>query len=252
MRSVSDEIINILDRSTLAGSNLVLPEQIEREDYVQIDKVLRMAGGKWNRKLRAHVFAGAAADAIEPIILTGEVRDTKSDFGQFFTPPELAEYLAAMACILPGMRVLEPEAGIGNLVRAARAYTQDVTAWEIDIKLYETLVMDCEIAYHGDFLQVTPEQIAQVDRVLMNPPFAKQADIDHVVHALKFLKPGGRLVSVMGAGIRFRQTKKAHALRLWVEKAGGTITDLPAGSFKASGTDVNAVVVNVVKPVNQG
>jgi 16S rRNA G1207 methylase RsmC len=35
----------------------------------------------------------------------------------------------------------------------------------------------------------------------MNPPFARQADIHHVNHALKFLKPDGLLVSVMSAGV---------------------------------------------------
>ncbi len=33
----------------------------------------------------------------------------------------------------------------------------------------------------------------------MNPPFSRQQDIRHVMHAAKFLKPGGRLVAVMGA-----------------------------------------------------
>ena len=32
------------------------------------------------------------------------------------------------------------------------------------------------------------------DAVLMNPPFAQGADIEHITRALKMLKPGGRLV----------------------------------------------------------
>jgi 16S rRNA G1207 methylase RsmC len=33
------------------------------------------------------------------------------------------------------------------------------------------------------------------DRVVMNPPFDLERDVDHVTHALKFLEPEGQLVA---------------------------------------------------------
>ena len=44
----------------------------------------------------------------------------------------------------------------------------------------------------------TPAPLA--DRVVMNPPFERYQDRDHVLHALSLLKPGGRLVAITGAG----------------------------------------------------
>ena len=50
-----------------------------------------------------------------------------------------------------------------------------------------TLYLDPE----PDFMKArVPMDGAQFDAVVMNPPFEKQADIDHVLHAYKMLKPG--------------------------------------------------------------
>ena len=76
----------------------------------------------------------------------------------------------------------------------------------------------------------------------MNPPFAKQQDIEHVTHAFRCLKPAGRLVSVMSAGVVFRETKLAREFRAFMEKRGGYERN-PEGSFKVSGTNVNTVTV---------
>jgi len=36
----------------------------------------------------------------------------------------------------------------------------------------------------------------------MNPPFENGADIKHIQHAMKMLKPGGRLVAICANGPR--------------------------------------------------
>jgi len=51
----------------------------------------------------------------------------------------------------------------------------------------------------------------------------------------------------MAAGVAFRTDKKTLAFRRLVETHGGAIDPLPAGAFKSSGTDVNAVVVTLEK-----
>ena len=93
-----------------------------------------------------------------------------------------------------------------------------------------------------------------VDYVLMNPPFARSQDIDHVLHAFKFLKPGGKLIAVMAPGWRFHDTKKAKAFRDFVEEngeqrdRGGTNYGyLPEGTFKASGTNIKTTWVLLQK-----
>jgi type I restriction-modification system DNA methylase subunit len=102
-----------------------------------------------------------------------------------------------------------------------------------------------------NFLEVSPHDAfgppGGFDAVCMNPPFSKRQDIIHVKHALKFLKPGGKLVSVMSAGVTFRQDNLTKDFRAMIEDNDGDFTQLAPGSFKSSGTNVNAVVLEVVK-----
>ena len=96
---------------------------------------------------------------------------------------------------------------------------------------------------HMDFLVQAPE--ASYDRVVMNPPFAKQADIKHVLHAFRFLKPSGLLVSVMAASVAFRDNKLTQEFRDLIRDRHGDIEALPDGAFKASGTMVRSVIVTL-------
>ncbi len=98
-------------------------------------------------------------------------------------------------------------------------------------------------------LPTVGEQI--YDRVVMNPPFDRERDIDHVIHALKFLKPNGHLTAVMSAGAAFRDTKMSKAFRELMNSMGGTYRDLPAGSFASVGTYVNTIVIQVWKDGRQ-
>lgn len=47
----------------------------------------------------------------------------------------------------------------------------------------------------------------------------------------------------MSAGTEFRETRKAIAFRELIEAKKGVWRDLPAGSFAASGTYVNTVIL---------
>ncbi|KNY16930.1 hypothetical protein AKG11_11455 [Shinella sp. SUS2] len=82
-------------------------------------------------------------------------------------------------------------------------------------------------------------------RLLANPPFVKQDDIRHVMHAFKFLKSGGRLVAIVSASVMFRDNKLTTAFREFVSANGGGMKRLPDGSFKSSGTGVNTCIVTV-------
>lgn len=90
------------------------------------------------------------------------------------------------------------------------------------------------------------------DRIIMNPPFSERRDAQHVQHAYTLLKPGGRIVAIMGEGVFFGSDKKAEAFREWLEKVGGTSEKLPPGSFQDPSlpvtTGVNARMVVIDKP----
>jgi hypothetical protein len=81
----------------------------------------------------------------------------------------------------------------------------------------------------------------------MNPPFDRERDIDHVVHALDFLEPDGFLTAIMSAGTEFRETRKSQAFRALVERMNGKWDDLPPGSFSSVGTNINTMRLRVYK-----
>ena len=83
------------------------------------------------------------------------------------------------------------------------------------------------------------------DRVVMNPPFARQDDIRHVTHAMRFLKDGGRLVSVMAASILFRDNRLTSDFRALIDERGGDIEECPEAAFRSSGTMVRTVIVTI-------
>lgn len=243
---VSQDVLEVLDRSRTDGPNLYLPPgQLDRKLYEAVNKALVCAGGKWTRGAKAHVFAGPAEDAIEPILLTGEITDAKREFQAFYTPPDLAHEVVRLAQVGPDHLVLEPSCGDGALVSPIVATGALVDAYEIRPEPAEEVRdrfgNDCTVAV-GDFLEVEPRPV--YDRVTMNPPFAKQADARHVLHAAKFLAPGGRLVAIMSASVTFRDTPLYREVRDLVTANGGSIDPLPEGSFKESGTGVNTVLVS--------
>ncbi len=242
---VSEEVMAVLSVARLEGTSLFLPPtQLERKLYESTNKVLEAAGGKWNRKAKAHVFPGDAADAMDQILLTGQVT-VPQNFGFFPTPQPIVTQLLQMADLQPHHKALEPSAGIGNIANRLREKVASVDCVELLPKNVEALkaAMPSVPVVEGDFLAIAPER--KYDRIVMNPPFAKQADIKHVMHAARFLKNGGRLVSVMASGVKFREDRTAKEFRAFLSDNGGTIEDLPQDSFKESGTAVNTVVITL-------
>jgi predicted RNA methylase len=248
---ISDEVMKVLGSAEVVGANLYMTHlgTLDRKLYTEVNKVLEAIGGKWNRSAKAHVFPEAASNVIDPILLTGEYSRTKQDFGQFDTPPEVVARVMELSEIdeFNGRpMVLEPSAGLGNIARAAADRGAGVTTIEIDAKRNAALKAAGFAVNHGDFLAFHPSDAFRFDLVLMNPPFAGQADIDHVTHALKFVKPGGRLVAVMSAAVLYRDNEKTRKFRDLIGKqATGVWEELDAGAFKASGTMVRACIVAV-------
>jgi hypothetical protein len=153
----------------------------------------------------------------------------------FPTPLELAARVVELADIRPGMTVLEPSAGTGNLVRAVLAAAPCATVYAVEINptLHAGLSALVAGGRCGDFLAMNGE-LGPFDRVVMNPPFERGADIRHVEHARGKLKPGGRLVAIVADGPRQRDSLKSLAT-VWYS--------LPPGSFAEEGTNVNAAIL---------
>jgi predicted RNA methylase len=169
--------------------------------------------------------------------------------GYFRTPPDLVAEMLDRAEIRAGHVVLEPSAGDGAILEQVEDLHADplTVCFEINPTLCEVLRARGFDARPVDFLEQEPGQV-RYDRVLMNPPFEKLQDVEHVQHAFRFLKPGGRLVAIMSPGPFFHDTKKASDFRDWFEDLGGEVEEIEAGAFKESGTGVASRLVVLDKP----
>jgi len=167
--------------------------------------------------------------------------------GYFPTPAALVADMIESADIPEGVAVdvLEPEGGSGAIldqVRASRPLAR-LTTYERHSSLRDVLSLKGYELAGSDFLDARPA--ASFDFVLMNPPFEKSQDIEHVLHAFDFLKPGGRLVAIMSPGPFYRSDRTAQDFRLWFDSVGGEKVDIPAGVFKESGTGIATVMVTI-------
>ena len=227
------------------GPRLVLAEKLDRTVYSHVARALENAGGTWSRQAQAFLFDRPAAEAIEPLLLTGEVNDARADHAAFYTPPELADEVIAQAAIAPGMEVLEPSAGGGALAVEARRQGAKVTCVEIRPEACHALRSLRLQVEQADFLALRSAHLGLFDRVVMNPPFNRRQDVAHVAHALRFLRPGGRLVALVAAGFESRSDRATVELRDQVIAQRGSWTRLPSGSFRSAGTDVQVCLVVV-------
>lgn len=177
-------------------------------------------------------------------------RSMAKNFGFFPTPEDAAFRLIEAASLhrregQDVLRILEPSAGTGNLAALCVGEGREVDC--VEVQASHAAMLRASGLYrsvrHMDFLDLPPMPI--YDRVVMNPPFDRERDIDHVMHALKFLKPDGRLVAIMSAGTEFRETRKSIAFREMVETKNGEFSALPEGSFASVGTNINTVIVTI-------
>ena len=151
--------------------------------------------------------------------------------GFFPTPKGAVTTMLDKADIQPGHRVLEPSAGKGDIMDMIREKHPEAKLQGVEFahSLKDVLDAKDHNVEFGDFLDHAPEK--PYDRIVMNPPFEKGQDIEHLKHAVSMLAPGGRVVSIAGEHAFFAGDKKAVAAREWLDRMGADVTKMPAGSF---------------------
>jgi 16S rRNA A1518/A1519 N6-dimethyltransferase RsmA/KsgA/DIM1 with predicted DNA glycosylase/AP lyase activity len=156
----------------------------------------------------------------------------------------LAAELVALLDLQPGARVLEPSAGLGRLLDAlAPKAPSAVVAVEIAPACAGVLFQQDRAGIsirQADFLKLAPAELGLFDAIVMNPPFHARTDIRHILHAMKFLKPGGRLAAICMAG-NSRELALRHFAKSWIP--------LPPGAFRAEGTNTPTVMLRIDQPL---
>ena len=244
---IRDEILSILAMCLIEENVVYLPKvQLERKAYLEVNKHLEHLGGKWNRKAKGHVFDEDPTDSFENMLLTGETTDFKKEFQFFETPAELAKKLVEMADIGTDHYILEPSAGRGAI--AKQIDKGFLFCNEINPEMANYLINELNISVScSDFLKFTEQESGIHDRVIMNPPFTKQQDIDHIMHAYSLLSPGGILVSIVSESPFFRENNKSIEFRKFLEDTNAEVIKNPEGTFKSSGTMVRTRLIKIKK-----
>src|SRR3954470_10423654 len=171
----------------------------------------------------------------EPVPDPEEIRKAR---GAFFTPPELASFLARWAIRSGGERVLDPSCGEAALLVAAghelgrrpgRGLLRGIDIHEPSLLAARRALRKAEVPFElrlGGFFETEP--VPEWDAVIGNPPYvryqaftgadrlkAQEAALRQgvrlgglanawaafVVHAAQFLKPSGRLALVLPAAL---------------------------------------------------
>lgn len=156
-----------------------------------------------------------------------------------FTPPELAKELVALAGVRKDSRVLEPEAGIGNIADAAKEVTDNVDCIERMTDFCEILKLKKHNVIANDLL--TAETAPIYDAVVMNPPFSEECE--HIKRAFDFVRPGGSLVAVCSSSIQWKSTRKYEQFRDWLSEHTHFIDECGA-KFEMTGVHTVVLVMD--------
>ncbi len=230
-KSISNEVLIVLKRSRCEENRLYLPHQLPRDLYLETDKVIKLIGGKWNRRLAAHIFEADCAERVDEAVIAGEVADFKKLYQFYETPPDLAHRMVAMAHVRAGDRVLEPSAGRGAILKALPEGV-DRTAVELNPAMAE-LHFHAHTIHFRDFLGCNGE-LGAFDRVIANPPFRNGQDVGHVRHMHDLLKPGGIMVTTTSPAWQYRTSRKHMEFRAWLGALDHDVEVLPEGTFNSS------------------
>jgi len=259
MTTIAEDVLTVLSTLEISGNNVTITGQLDRKLYLAVNKVLDRIGGKWNRKAKAHVFDSDPTDRLNNVIECGEL-DPKVKTGYFPTPSAVVDQMIDLAKFEHYHSILEPSAGQGHIVDRIieriieRLMSKDASTIP-DVWICENLPENVHILKEKgyvvrgeffDFANGCMECGAKFDRIIMNPPFERQADIDHVTTAFGLLAPGGILVTIMSAGMTFRENKKTTEFREEIMEPYGTYLEhLPADAFKESGTGVHTIMLRL-------
>ena len=237
----------ILKHCELRDNVLYLPKvQFNKKAYNETKRWIEEAGGKWSTKQQGFTF-DFTADRVCGMLLQGKRYNLKQEFQYFATPDAIADFVASKFSSLSAkMSILEPSAGRGALIRAIRRRCPDavVDCFELMPENMEFLKKEPgAIILGNDFA----ECLFQYDRIIANPPFSNNQDIDHVYRMYDHLLPGGEMSVIVSQHWQIATDKKCTEFCAWLEKVGAVVENIEANAFKESGTIIGTTLLFIKK-----
>jgi len=239
----------VLQACTVNGNVVKLPpRKLDRTLYLAVADAIQDIGGKWKGgKTAGFVFDHDPSELLSEIA-KGAKRNLKKESQFFETPPELADRLVDMADINhDDLLVLEPSAGRGAIIGALQRKAPRVT-----IHCYELLELNRSYLQEfkglnilgSDFLNARP---ILYDRIVANPPFSKNQDIQHITKMYYWLNRGGRLVTLASQHWQGSSNKREMAFAKWARAVDAKIIPLDAAAFKENGISVSSCIIQIDK-----
>lgn len=245
--------LEVLKQCTIEGNIVKLPSgQLDRKLYQEVAKSLELIGGKWKgNKIMGFVFPSDPTELLEQIA-NGDKRNLKKEFQFFATPDKLADELVFQAQIEPNHNILEPSAGQGAIIKAIHRVfenNQFVDYCELmDINC--TFLSNIQGANYlnDDFLMLGKAFNNNYDRIIANPPFSKNQDIDHIRKMYDVCKPGGRIVTIASKHWLLSSNKKETEFKNWLyNELEADVNTIDAGTFSESGTKIETCLIIIDK-----
>lgn len=228
-----------LSKCIISGNTISLPfEQLT--NYSEVRKALLNAGATYNRN--KFIFPNDAHPYIDRL-MGGESVNIKKEFQFYATPAPLAKYLVSIAEVNNYQTILEPSAGQGAIIKAIREKCS------VNVDCCELMCINSKVLKKMEGCTLIAEDFLKLgrfgyyDRIIANPPFNKNQDIEHIKLMFKHLKTGGRLVSIASKHWQFSTRKKETDFRDWLEDVTAEILEIPHGAFSESGTKIATCII---------
>lgn len=159
------------------------------------------------------------------------------------TNETVIQKMLSVAEIQPHHRILEPSAGTGDLAIALHGVSK-IDCFEINPLLQQALTLQGFNLIGGDFLASYPQPV--YDRIIANPPFSSNGVACHTIHAYKFLKPGGRLIT-LAHHYRLKPSQSDRSFFAWLKDKNARFLNLGTAftnSDRPTNTPLQLIVVD--------
>lgn len=245
-------IIDSLQTMLVDGNRLNLPSG-QMTNYPAVKRVLQTAGGKYSKS--GFTYTGSAQEILDKL-LGGEKVNPKKEFQFFETPLALAKLMREKLDLStrdrhtgPSITLLEPSVGEGMLVQQLPS---GVELHMIELNPDRVKMMeekDIGYVYEGDFLSPKLQKMFKgaFNRIIANPPFTKDQDIDHIYAMYQCLEKYGIMVTLSSMGWTSRSSKKRAEFADWLELKGAELQEIEAGTFSKSGTNIATMLITITK-----
>lgn len=230
------------------GNIMLLPKhfRFDKKQYADVKNIIQTSGGTYSKN--TFQFDESAIDVYRRILHSDEFNQKKA-FQFFATPDLVCDRLVELAEIEVQHDILEPSAGRGAIVNAIHRELGGTgfTVWGYELMPINVPFLEKISGFRllgSDFLT---ECDTSFDRIIANPPFSKNQDINHVMKMYNQLKKGGRIVSIVGTSWKNGSQKKQVEFRKWLDDIGAKTEKIEKDAFKESGTSIETTILIIDK-----